>query len=65
MATTLSFFTTDQAARKLGVCDSRVRQLLIAADGKIGAKHGVAWLLSDGDIERLRQKLRHGKKPAV
>jgi hypothetical protein len=45
-------YTTQQAAQKLHVTDSRIRQVLLESRG-IGRKHGLAWILTDDDIHRL------------
>jgi hypothetical protein len=47
-----STYTTQEAAKRLNVTDSRVRQVLLEARG-IGRKHGLAWILTDDDIHRL------------
>ena len=45
-------YTTQQAAARLKVTDSRIRQVLLSAQG-IGRKHGLAWILTEDDIHRL------------
>ena len=50
---TLEFFTVQDAAEKIGISDGRVRKICI--DHSIGKRVGTMRLLSDGDIERIRQ----------
>jgi len=50
-------FTTQQAAKSLGVTDSRVRQILLEARA-IGRKHGTAWILTADDVHRIGLQLR-------
>lgn len=45
-------YTTQEAAKRLHVTDSRIRQVLLESQG-IGRKHGLAWILTDDDIHRL------------
>jgi len=59
MHMTQETFTTQQAAKRLNVTDSRIRQVLLSAQG-IGRKHGLAWILTEDDIHRLG--LLTGKK---
>lgn len=63
MATTVSFFTAQQAADRLGITEGRVRQLcwdMVPRD----QKHGPNWLLTDGDIERMAARSDGRKKSA-
>jgi hypothetical protein len=50
-------YTTAQAAKSLGVTDSRVRQILLEARS-IGRKHGTAWILTADDVYRIGLQLR-------
>jgi len=59
MHMTQETFTTQQAAKRLNVTDSRIRQVLLSAQG-IGRKHGLAWILTEDDLHRLG--LLTGKK---
>jgi len=56
----LQTYTTKEAAAELGVHDSRVRQLLIASHENdkepIGQSHGSNWLLTERDLNRLRNR---------
>lgn len=61
MATTQELFTAQEAAKRLGVTDARVRQLC-AAHESIGKKHGFAWLLTEADILRIQQLPEFRKK---
>lgn len=57
MAIAPQFFTTQQAAKELGVVDSRIRQILrdLHNNGvNLGTKIGRAWLLTKSDIEYIR-----------
>jgi len=53
-------YTTKEAAAELGISDSRVRQLLIASHENdkepIGKSHGPNWLLTERDLNRLRNR---------
>jgi len=61
MAHMTQTYTTQQAAARLNVSDSRVRQILITQrQGSIGRKHGAAWILTEDDIHRIGLML--GKK---
>lgn len=54
-------YTTQQAAARLNVSDSRVRQILITQrQGSIGRKHGTAWILTEDDLHLIGLAL--GKK---
>ena len=54
-------YTTQQAAARLNVSDSRVRQILITQrHGSIGRKHGAAWILTEDDLHLIGLAL--GKK---
>ena len=58
-------YTTQQAAKRLNVTDSRIRQVLLESRG-IGRKHGLAWILTDDDIHRLGRVIgKKGKTPLV
>lgn len=60
MATMIAFFTTQQAAAELGVTDARIRQLCAEYLPK-ERKHGRDWLLTESDVERLRNR-KDGRK---
>ena len=51
-----------EASRRLGVNDSRVRQLLRAGDLR-GRRLGNAWLISDEDVVRLQRSSRRPGRP--
>src|SRR5262249_39744913 len=55
-----TLMTTGQAAQRLGVSDSRIRQLIL--DGKLAAvKAGRDWLIKASDLRRLeRRKTKPG-----
>jgi len=50
-----SFLTTQKAAERLGVGDSRIRQLIL--DGKLAAvKAGRDWLIKASDLRLLKNR---------
>lgn len=51
-----------EASRRLGVNDSRVRQLLRAGDLR-GRRLGNSWLIEPGDVERLQRHVRRSGRP--
>lgn len=55
------YYTCQEAAVKLGVTDARVRQLCIA-HSDIGQKHGRVWLLTEYDVEQIRNLPEFRKK---
>jgi excisionase family DNA binding protein len=58
-----AFVTTRQAAERLGVSDSRIRQLIL--DGKLAAvKAGRDWLIKASDL-RLMEKRKTKPGPAA
>jgi excisionase family DNA binding protein len=58
-----TFLTTRQAAERLGVSDSRIRQLIL--DGKLAAvKAGRDWLIKASDL-RLMEKRKTKPGPAA
>lgn len=58
-----TFLTTQQAAERLGVSDSRIRQLIL--DGKLAAvKAGRDWLIKVSDV-RLMEKRKTKPGPAA
>ena len=61
MATLEQVFTCQEAAELLEVSDARIRQLCIE-HREIGRKHGRSWLLTEADIERIRNLPDHRKK---
>ena len=61
MATVQQFFTALEAAELLKVTDARIRQLCISYEN-IGKKHGKMWILTDADIERIRNLPEFRKK---
>lgn len=57
----MNFLTTEQAATRLGVNDSRVRQLIRA--GELTARQfGRAYLIEPGEVEKLVGKVGNGGK---
>ena len=57
LATLPQIFTTTSAAESLGITDGRVRQILRAleeAKTPIGTRAGRAWLLTEEDVEAIR-----------
>lgn len=58
-----SLNSAKEAAEKLGVTDSRVRQICGGSAGKIGKKIGRDWFLSESDLELIRLTiLRNSEK---
>ena len=60
----MSQLTTPEAARKLGVTDARVRQIIAA--GRLPArKFGPVWLIEESDLDRVRVRRagRPGHRP--
>lgn len=64
MATVVSLFTTEQAASELGVTEARVRQLCWEYLPRT-QKHGRDWVLTEADIERLKNRRDGRKKVSV
>lgn len=62
MATTQVMYTSREAAKILGVSDGYVRRICGEND-EIGSKHGHVWLLTDADIERIRNTPEFGTGP--
>lgn len=60
-------YTMAEAAEKLGVSVTRargIRQQVAARSGEVGTRFGRAWMLTDADIERMRQRdTTPGPKP--
>ena len=54
--------SVEEASRRLGVNDSRVRQLLRAGDLR-GRRLGNSWLVSSEDLARLEHQARPGGRP--
>ena len=48
----MKLYTCLEAAEALGVTDRRVR--VLCSTGRLGRKHGRAWLISDDDLTRYR-----------
>jgi hypothetical protein len=61
MVTIDRIYTAEESAAELGVTDARIRQLCLAHQN-IGRKHGYAWLLSEADIEKIRNLPEFGKR---
>lgn len=58
----MDLITAKQAAEKLGVNDSRVRQLI--ASGKLPAeKYGNLWLIKEKDLEMVQDRKPTGRPP--
>ena len=57
----MNLHTTRQAADSLGISVQRVKQLRETM--QLGQKVGRDWVLSDQDIERLRQRNRQPGRP--
>jgi len=58
-----TFVTTQKAAERLGVSDSRIRQLIL--NGKLAAvKAGRDWLIRDADL-KLMEKRKTKPGPAA
>jgi hypothetical protein len=53
------YYTSREAADKMGVTDARIRQICIAE--KIGKKFATAWQLSSSDLKRIAKHTRSGK----
>lgn len=54
--------TAKQAAEKLNVNDSRIRQLIIS--GKLPAeKYGNLWLINEEDLELVKDRKPTGRPP--
>lgn len=64
MAIAQEFYTAQEAAKRLGVTDARVRQLCIQYEN-IGKKHGSSWLLTEADILRIQQLPEFRKKSSA
>ena len=58
----MKMFTCLEAAVALGVTDTRVR--VLCRSGRLGRKHGRAWLISEKDLKRYRDAgpMKPGKK---
>ncbi len=51
----MDYITTKQAAKKLGINDSRVRQLILA--GRLPAeKAGRDWLIKESDLKEVADR---------
>jgi len=50
--TRVRVYTCREAAAALGVDQTRVR--VLCRSGRLGRKHGRAWLISDSDLKRYR-----------
>lgn len=59
---TMNVLTTAQAARKLGVCEQRVRKL--CAEGRIGQKVADRWIIPADELEQFKRIPRNPGKPA-
>ena len=54
--------TAKQAAEKLNVNDSRIRQLILS--GKLPAeKYGNLWLIDEQDLELVKERKPTGRPP--
>ncbi|WP_179500775.1 helix-turn-helix domain-containing protein [Nocardioides daedukensis] len=51
-----------EAAQRLGVSESRIRQLLVAGDLH-GRRMGRAWLIDSDDVARLQGQQRRPGRP--
>lgn len=63
MATLDRIYTCQEAAEQLEMSDARIRQLCIEHN-EIGKKHGRSWLLTEADLERIRNLPDHRRKNA-
>ena len=58
---TLNLFSVTEAADKIGVCPSRVRQFCL--HGRLGQRIGGRWVISEEEIRSFKKIPRpHGKK---
>jgi len=48
----MKIYTCLEAAAALGVTDRRVR--VLCRSGRLGRKHGRAWMITDDDLKRYR-----------
>ena len=60
MSRIAAFFTTRDAADRIGVTDARVRQM--CGQHKIGQKAGRDWLLTEKNVQQLEMLPRRYKK---
>jgi excisionase family DNA binding protein len=58
------FLTTKQAAERLGVSDSRVRQMILEGVIKNGQKFGRENVISEAEVKRLESLDRKPGRPA-
>ena len=58
----MKLYTCLEAAAILGVNDTRVR--VLCRSGRLGRKHGRAWLITEQDLKRYRAvgPMKPGKK---
>ena len=58
----MKFYTCLEAAEALGVTDRRVR--VLCSSGRLGRKHGRAWIISEKDLKQYRDAgpIKPGKK---
>lgn len=59
--TRAKYFTTAEAAEKLGLDERRVRQFCEA--GRLGVKIGRNWAISEADLKRFAKKPRAVGRP--
>ena len=48
----MKLYTCLEAAEALGITDTRVR--VLCRSGRLGRKHGRAWMITDTDLKRYR-----------
>ena len=58
----MKLYTCIEAAAALGVTDTRVR--VLCRSGRLGRKHGRAWMITNKDVERYLNAgpMKPGKK---
>jgi excisionase family DNA binding protein len=60
----MNMITTTEAATRLGVNQSRIRQLILSAR-LVAQKRGRDWMIEVGEIERFLRERRSAGRPRI
>jgi len=52
----MKIYTTQQAAEELGICQSRVRQLILYDKSLKAEKFGTRWMIKEPDLMKCKEK---------